>query len=179
MEQFGERVIAIVKQRNPGRKVNFIDMGKCNNIKDYLVNAFEKNSASAMSLSSSNLNKEELFLMNGFKTMFSSKLVSLIANWFDNKFMVIYRADALHLVRKFTDPKKESIYIEKTLNEKIIPFYANTHTTASATGFKTTYFYSQAKKIIKKAVNANEKEGPNQDHLFFGFWFNRSNKWTC
>ena len=36
MEQFGERVIAIAKQRNPGRKVNFIDMGKWNNIKDYL-----------------------------------------------------------------------------------------------------------------------------------------------
>ena len=28
MEQFGERVIAIAKQRNRGRKGNFIDMGK-------------------------------------------------------------------------------------------------------------------------------------------------------
>ena len=104
-----------------------LEFGALNNIKDYLVNAFEKNSASAMSLSSSNLNKEELFLMNGFKTMFSSKLVSLIANWFDNKFMVIYRADALHLVRKFTDPKKESIYIEKTLNEAANQFGINSN----------------------------------------------------
>ena len=31
--------------------------------------------------------------------------------------MVIYRADALQLIRKFADPKKKSVYIEKTLNE--------------------------------------------------------------
>jgi hypothetical protein len=65
----------------------------------------------------SNLEDEELFLTNGFKTMFSAKLVSLIAGWLDNKFMVIYRADSMQLIRKFVDPKKKSVYIEKTLNE--------------------------------------------------------------
>ena len=86
-------------------------------IKSFLVNEFGKNKGSAISLATSNLEDEELFLTNGFKTMFSTKLVSLITGWLDNKFMVIYRADSLQLIRKFADPKKKSVYIEKTLNE--------------------------------------------------------------
>ena len=86
-------------------------------IKKYLVNEFSKNKESAISLAASNLEDEELFLANGFKTMFSKKIVSLINNWLDNKFMVIYRADALQLIQKFADPKKNSVYINTTLNK--------------------------------------------------------------
>lgn len=87
-----------------------------------LVNAFEQNADSAIALAQGNLNDEELFLMNGFKNMFSSKLVQIISNWLDNKFMVIYRADSMHLIRKFSEPKKESVYVEKTLNEAAVYF---------------------------------------------------------
>ena len=31
--------------------------------------------------------------------------------------MVVYRADALHLTKKFADPKKQTVYIEKTTND--------------------------------------------------------------
>ena len=88
-----------------------------NTIKSFLVNEFENNMESAINLAANNLEDEELFLTNGFKTMFSAKLASLITNWLDNKFMVIYRADSLQLIRKFADPQKKSVYIEKTLNE--------------------------------------------------------------
>lgn len=96
-------------------------------IQGLLVNAFEQNAEGAISLAKSNLNDEELFLMNGFKTMFSSKLVALISSWLDNKFMVIYRADSIHLIRKFSDPKKKSIYVEKTLNEAATYFGINSN----------------------------------------------------
>ena len=86
-------------------------------IKAYLVNEFEKNEESAIQLAKSSLNDEELFLMNGFKTMFSPKLVARISGWLDSRFMVVYRADTMQLIRKFADPKKKSVYIEKTLNE--------------------------------------------------------------
>ena len=120
-------------EKNYGRKIIFEQL-KINNkviftregglsfdslttIKGYLVNEFGKNKDSAISLAASNLEDEELFLTNGFKTMFSSKLVALITGWLDNKFMVIYRADSMQLIRKFADPKAKSVYIEKTLNE--------------------------------------------------------------
>jgi len=96
---------------------NSLKFDSLSSIKDLLVNEFGKNKDSAISLAASNLEDEDLFLTNGFKTMFSTKLVSLITSWLDNKFMVIYHADSLQLIRKFADPKKKSVYIEKTLNE--------------------------------------------------------------
>ena len=65
--------------------------------------------------------------MNGFKTMFSSKLVSIISEWLNQQFMVIYRSDAMQLIRKFTDPKKKSIYVEKTLTEAAKTFGINSN----------------------------------------------------
>lgn len=104
-----------------------LNFGSFNPIKNLLVNAFEENAVGAVSLAQSNLSDDELFLMNGFKTMFSAKLVTLISNWLDQKFMVIYRADALHIIKKFSDPKKKSIYIEKTLNEAANYFGINSN----------------------------------------------------
>lgn len=106
---------------------NGLEFGSLDTIQNLLVNAFEQNAEGAISLATSNLNDEELFLMNGFKTMFSAKLVALISNWLDNKFMVIYRADSMHLIRKFSDPKKKSVYIEKTLNEAATHFGINSN----------------------------------------------------
>lgn len=104
-----------------------LEFGSLEIIHDLLVNAFEQNAEGAMALSKSNLNTEELFLMNGFKTMFSSKLAALISEWLDEKFMVIYRADSMHLTRKFSDPKKKSVYVEKTLNEAATYFGINSN----------------------------------------------------
>ncbi|MDR2713705.1 MAG: AAA family ATPase, partial [Clostridiales bacterium] len=121
LEKDFERKI-VFEQLKINNKVIFTREGglsfdSLSSIKGFLVNEFGKNKESAISLATSNLEDEELFLTNGFKTMFSAKLVSLITGWLDNKFMVIYRADSLQLIRKFADPKKRSVYIEKTLNE--------------------------------------------------------------
>lgn len=96
-------------------------------IKEYLINTFEANAEGAIAIAENNLNDEELFLMNGFKVLFSSKLIELISQWLDNKFMVIYRADSLHLISKFSNPKKNSVYIERTLNEAARYFGINSN----------------------------------------------------
>ena len=113
---------SVIFSRNGGLKIEDLTV-----IRNMLVNAFEQNAEGAIALAVSNLNEEELFLMNGFKTMFSSKLVSLISEWLDNKFMVIYRADALHLIRKFSDAGKKSVYVEKTINEAAACFGINSN----------------------------------------------------
>ena len=89
------------------------------------MDAFEDNKTGAFALAKSGLNATELFLMNGFRTMFSAKLTALISEWLKQKLMVLVHADAIELVRKFTDPKKKSIYVEKTLNEAAINFGIN------------------------------------------------------
>jgi AAA15 family ATPase/GTPase len=104
-----------------------LNISPIDTIKSFLVNAFEQNEESAIALARNNISDDELFLMNGFKTMFSSKLVALIANWLDKKFMVIYRADSVHLVQKFSETRKTSIYIEKTVNEAAKCFGVNSN----------------------------------------------------
>lgn len=113
---------SMIFSRNDG-----LEFGRLDSIQELLINAFEQNAESAMALAEGSLNSEELFLMNGFKTMFSSRLVSIINDWLDNKFMVIYRADSMHLIRKFSDPKKKSIYVEKTLNKAAEYFGINSN----------------------------------------------------
>lgn len=74
---------------------NDLKIKEINRIKDYLVNDFKENKDGITTIAKNNLNSEELFLMNGFKTMFSSKLVAIISEWLNNKFIIIYRADFL------------------------------------------------------------------------------------
>lgn len=104
-----------------------LEFGFLDTIRPLLVNAFAQNANGAIALAKSNLNEEELFLTNGFKNMFSAKLVALICDWLEQKFIVIYHADAMHLIRKFSDPKKNSVYVEKTLNEAAIYFGINSN----------------------------------------------------
>lgn len=63
------------------------------------------------------LESDELFLTNGFKLLVSQAFVKLILNWFESKFMVIYQSNSMQLIRRFSDPKKGAIYVEKTIDE--------------------------------------------------------------
>lgn len=84
--------------------------------KEYLTeNGVSVSSINAIAESS--LNTEELFLCNGFKTIFSKELFAIIQNWFENKFIVIYRSDAIRILKRFADPRDKTIYVEKTLND--------------------------------------------------------------
>lgn len=104
-----------------------LEFGSLEMIEPYLINAFAQNEEGAIALAKSNLIDEELFLINGFKNMFSAKLAALITEWIDHRFMVIYRADAMQVIRKFSDPKKKSVYVEKTLNEAAVYFGINSN----------------------------------------------------
>src|SRR6476620_2027697 len=48
--------------------------------------------------------------------------------------------------------------IETTLLEAVIPFFANTHTESTSTGRLMTTAYEKAKCIIKRHVNADDKD---------------------
>ena len=129
-----------------------LEFGNLQVIQEFLVNAFERNEDGAVALAKSNLNEEELFLMNGFKTMFSAKLVAFIRSWLEQKFMVVYRADAMQLIRKLNDPQKKSVYVEKTLNEAASYFGIN----SNALGYAIEGESSEAKLF---SVFGEQKKG--------------------
>ena len=88
------------------------------NIKNgYLNDKIVQNIESAKEIAISGLNKEELFLTNGFKTIFAKDLVSLILNWFQNKLIVIYRSDSIRMLREYSDLESKKFYVERTLTD--------------------------------------------------------------
>ena len=101
-------------------------------IKKYLNEGIKSASQTALQIAESSLNREELFLNNGFKTVFAQKLVTLIMEWIDDKFMVVYRSDAMQVMRKFANPKANTVYVEKTLTEASKVFGVN----SNALGYK-------------------------------------------
>lgn len=109
-----------VFSRNPS-----LELGDTNLIRKYAINGFEENENSLRSLAKKNLINDELFLMNGFKAMFSSKLVNIITDWLENKFMVFCRADALQA--RPSASKKDTIYINTTINDAARIFGINSN----------------------------------------------------
>lgn len=105
-------------------KLEFFNL---NSIEQYLINNFSENEDSAKAIARNNLNKTELFLTNGFKLMFSSKLVSFISKWLIEKFIVIYRADITELRRKLDSTESGKIYISETTNEAAKLFGINSN----------------------------------------------------
>jgi len=110
-------------------------------IKNYLSDSIEHNTDGAMNIAKSSLNQEELFLTNGFKLIFSQAIVSLITDWFANKFMVIYRADSMQLIKRFSDPGKNTVYVERTTNKAAKLFGIN----SNAVGYVVSEDDSEAK----------------------------------
>ncbi len=84
-------------------------------------------------IAESSLVDTELFLTNGFKNIFAPELVAVITNWFAEKFIVIYRSDAVKVMRKYAEPKDDTIYVETTLNEAAKEFGIN----PNALGYRT------------------------------------------
>lgn len=104
-----------------------IEFFNLKSIEKYLITEFRENEDSAKAIARNNLNETELFLTNGFKMMFSSKIVSFILEWFEEKFIVIYRADATEIKRKLDNTKGGKIFINRTTNDAAKLFGINSN----------------------------------------------------
>lgn len=109
------------------QRSNGLTFGNMKVIKGYLSEVTEQNIGSINEIAKSSLSQDELFLTNGFKLMISQKFTKLIIDWFTNKFMVIYRADSMQLIKRFADPKRKAIYIEKTTDKAARLFGINSN----------------------------------------------------
>lgn len=108
-------------------RTNQIEFFNLKSIEKYLITEFRKNEDSAKAIARNNLNETELFLTNGFKIIFSSKLVSFILEWFEEKFIVIYRADATEIKSKLDNTEGGKIFISRTTNDATKLFGINSN----------------------------------------------------
>lgn len=104
-----------------------IEFYNLKSIEKYLINEFRENEESAKAIARNNLNETELFLTNGFKMMFSSKIVSFILEWFEEKFIVIYRVDAAEIKSKLENTEGGKIFINRTTNDAAKLFGINSN----------------------------------------------------
>lgn len=86
-----------------------------NKLGDKMNGSINEYNDSATALAENSLTDEELFLTNGFKTIYSKALVSIITNWLEKNFLVIYHADAIYQTRKLKD--SSSIEIDEMLTD--------------------------------------------------------------
>ena len=111
-------------------RANQVTFGNLNKIKKYVSDQVLKNAGTIKMVANQSISEEELFLSNGFKLLVSQSLSKIITGWFSEKFMVIYRADAVQLIRRFSDPQKKTMFIEKTTNEAAKIFGINSNSLA-------------------------------------------------
>lgn len=104
-----------------------IEFFNLKSIEKYVITEFRENEDSAKAIARNNLNETELFLTNGFKMMFSSKIVSFILEWFEEKFIVIYRADAAEIKSKLDNTEGGKIFINRTTNDATKLFGINSN----------------------------------------------------
>ncbi len=87
--------------------------------------AAKADNESSVMIAMEGLDCEELFLTGGFKLIFSQTLAKMITDWFTNQLIVVYRADAAQMERRFLNPKENSVYVSETLNNAIKLFGVN------------------------------------------------------
>lgn len=104
-----------------------VEVFNLESIENYLINEFRKNEDSAIAIARNSLDATELFLTNGFKMMFSSKLVSFILEWLQEKFIVVYRADAAEIKNRLENTKGGTIFINHTTNDAAKLFGINSN----------------------------------------------------
>ena len=113
---------------------NELVFGDINTYDDYLSETAKSNVSGIVEIAKTSLIKEELFLTNGFKIIFSKSIVKMITEWFSSKFMVICHADSMKLIQRFSDPKKKTAYIEITTNKAAELFGANSNSIGYVVG---------------------------------------------
>ena len=101
---------------------------------EVLLNPIVRDNAQiALEIAQSGLNDTDLFLTNGFKTVYSLDLSFRIQDWIDKKFIIIYRSDAVNPKKEYNDAKDNTVYIEKTISAAATEFGSN----SNALGFKS------------------------------------------
>lgn len=104
-----------------------LKFGTLDVIRSYYINSFKEHEESAMALAGMNLNPEELFLTNGFKNLFSSKLVSMIHEWILYHFFVVYRADTFQTRDIVGDLTERVTFAGKHVNDAATEFGCNSN----------------------------------------------------
>lgn len=78
-------------------RTDMLEIGNVNSLAGLLIDKFDNNTSWIFDLAKKNMIENELFLTNGFKAMFSPKLVGIMQSWFSDKFNINYKINLASL----------------------------------------------------------------------------------
>lgn len=105
------------------RKNNEISFPKIKDFEEFLIPNFLQNFDTAFSIAQNSLKSDDLFLMNGFRTIVSSNLADFIYDYFSNLLKTVYHSEFLNTVPVFN----EKAISDKTMNEAVEEFGINSN----------------------------------------------------
>lgn len=135
-------------------RTDMVVFGNFGIIETYLSDSASALKNSIEQIAKNGLNDEELFLSNGFKVLISQSFVKMFNNWFENQFMVVYHADAIQLVKRFSDSQKQTVYVESTIDDAAKLFGVN----SNAVGY---VFSEEESKSKLCSIFSNLSKGKN------------------
>ena len=118
-------------------------------IKEYINKSIKRKTPKMQQLAEDSLIDTELFLNNGFKSIYAQELVQKILDWFTKKFIVVYRSDDITIVRDYLDLKEDTVYIEETLTDAAREFGI----TANALGYKKVGEKENERSVLFSILN--------------------------
>lgn len=90
---------------------------------NYFILGFKKDFKALTSILQTSLKEEDLFLMNGFRTIVSLKLAEFITEYFSNDLKTVYRADTVYTAPIFDS----NTIVDEYLNEAATRFGVNSN----------------------------------------------------
>ena len=102
-------------------------------------------------LAQSSLNNNELFLTNGFKTIFSKDLVEIITDWLNQHFEIVVRADAIKTSPYVEDIGEDQFYFDSNLENALNEFGVF----SSKVAYKTA---KDGKSSLYSLIKNNDKQ---------------------
>ena len=118
-----EEVFEINEKELFHRKDDNLLLHNLNYFESNLMSNSKKDFNIIYSITKKSLKKDELFLMNGFRTIVSSDFAELVYDYFTNYFTTIYHADSVAM-RPVFDSKS---LVDKYINEAAIEFGINSN----------------------------------------------------
>lgn len=110
-------------------------------ISSLMIGLFDDYAEGAIILAKSSLSSEELFLMNGFKSMFSSKLVMLISSWLNDQLTIVYGSDPVQGIHAINNTRANSAHIDASLGDALTRFGITANT--------LTYLADEESNLLK------------------------------
>ena len=102
---------------------NSLEFENLNSFENKLIPGFNKDIKTLIPILQTSLKSDDLFLMNGFKTIVSSFFADFITDYLQNNLETVYRADKLHMTPVF----ESTAIADKNLNEAARRFGINSN----------------------------------------------------